>query len=98
MADVTRQGLKRKGLLATHVLRLNNFNAVEVIDKLLKLVEIERDAPGGGAGATEGMLENVRAMMNSLGAAFTVGKRPAATDARRWRRTTGSRPSCGATS
>ena len=80
MADVTRQGLKRKGLLAVHLVRINNFNAVEFIDKVLKLFELERDAPGGGAGATEGMLENVKVMMNSLGAAFTVGKRPGGAD------------------
>ena len=57
MADVTRDGLRRKALLAVHVLRLNNFTVTEVIDKLLKMIEIEKDAPGGGAN-TESMLEN----------------------------------------
>jgi hypothetical protein len=73
VADVAQNDLRRVAMLALKTLRINNFNAMEIIDKFLKLVELER-AGGAGAGiATEAVKQNVHAMLVSL--PFTVGRR-----------------------
>ena len=42
VADVAQNDLRRVAMLALKTLRINNFNAMEIIDKFLKLVELER--------------------------------------------------------
>ena len=75
VADVAQNDLRRVAMLALKTLRINNFNAMEIIDKFLKLVELER-AGGSGAGiATEAVKQNVHAMLVSL--PFAVGQRSA---------------------
>jgi hypothetical protein len=79
VADVAQNDLRRVAMLALKTLRINNFNAMEIIDKFLKLVELER-AGGTGAGiAAEAVKQNVDAMLTSL--PFTVGQRSAHADA-----------------
>jgi hypothetical protein len=73
VADVAQNDLRRVAMLALKTLRINNFNAMEIIDKFLKLVELER-AGGSGAGvAAEAVKQNVHAMLVSL--PFAVGRR-----------------------
>ena len=52
---------------------------MEIIDKFLKLVELERTGGAGGGVATEAVKQNVHAMLVSL--PFTVGRRLAHVDA-----------------
>jgi hypothetical protein len=79
VADVAKNDLRRVAMLALKTLRINNFNAMEIIDKFLKLVELER-AGGSGAGiAAEAVKQNVHAMLGSL--PFAVGQRSAHVDA-----------------
>jgi hypothetical protein len=73
VADVTQNDLRRQAMLALKTLRINNFNAMEVVDKFLKLVEIERTTGGAGGLAGEALKQNVEAMMISL--PFAVGSR-----------------------
>jgi hypothetical protein len=71
VADIAQNDLRRVAMLALKTLRINNFNAMEIIDKFLKLVELER--AGGGAGvAAEAVKQNVHAMLVSL--PFEVGR------------------------
>jgi hypothetical protein len=78
VADVAQNDLRRVAMLALKTLHINNFNAMEIIDKFLKLVELER-AGGSGAGiAAEAVKQNVHAMLISL--PFTVGQRTARVD------------------
>jgi hypothetical protein len=80
VADVAQNDLRRVAMLALKTLRINNFNAVEIIDRFLKLVELERTTGGGGAGvAAEAVKQNVHAMLVSL--PFAVGQRTAHADA-----------------
>lgn len=79
VADVTQNDLRRQAMLALKTLRINNFNAMEVVDKFLKLVEIERTTGGAGGLAGEALKQNVAAMMVSL--PFAVGSRSAGVDA-----------------
>jgi hypothetical protein len=74
VADVAQNDLRRVAMLALKTLRINNFNAVEIIDRFLKLVELERSGGGGAGGvATEALKQNVHTMLVSL--PFTVGRR-----------------------
>lgn len=73
VADVAQNDLRRVAMLALKTLRINNFNAMEIIDKFLKLVELERAGGGAGGIATEAVKQNVHAMLMSL--PFTVGRR-----------------------
>jgi hypothetical protein len=78
VADVAQNDLRRVAMLALKTLRINNFNAMEVINNFLKLVELER-AGGSGAGiAAEAVKQNVHAMLVSL--PFTVGQRTGRVD------------------
>ena len=75
--EVLRRGrrqndLRRVAMLALKTFRINNFNAMEIIDKFLKLVELERTGGAGGGIATEAVKQNVHAMLVSL--PFTVGR------------------------
>jgi hypothetical protein len=80
VADVAQNDLRRVAMLALKTLRINNFNATEIIDKFLKLVELERSGGGGAGGiATEAVKQNVHAMLISL--PFAVGRRLARVDA-----------------
>jgi hypothetical protein len=79
VADVAQNDLRRVAMLALKTLRINNFNAMEIIDKFLKLVELERTGGAGGGIATEAVKQNVAAMLVSL--PFTVGRRLAHVDA-----------------
>jgi hypothetical protein len=80
VADVAQNDLRRVAMVALKTLRINNFNAVEIIDRFLKLVELERSAGGGAIGvATEAVKQNVHAMLVSL--PFTVGRRVGPMDA-----------------
>ena len=79
VADVAQNDLRRVAMLALKTLRINNFNAMEIIDKFLKLVELERTGGAGGGIATEAVKQNVHAMLVSL--PFTVGRRLAHVDA-----------------
>ena len=79
VADVAQNDLRRVAMLALKTLRINNFNAMEIIDKFLKLVELERTGGAGGGIATEAVKQNVHAMLVSL--PFTVGRRLAHADA-----------------
>jgi hypothetical protein len=78
VADVAQNDLRRVAMLALKTLRINNFNAMEIIDKFLKLVELERAGGGAGGIATEAVKQNVAAMLISL--PFTVGRRLAHVD------------------
>ena len=79
VADIAQNDLRRVAMLALKTLRINNFNAMEVMNNFLKLVELER-AGGSGAGiATEAVKQNVHAMLMSL--PFTVGQRSGHVDA-----------------
>ena len=73
VADVAQNDLRRVAMLALKTLRINNFNAMEIIDKFLKLVELERTTGSAGGIATEAVKQNVHAMLISL--PFTVGRR-----------------------
>ena len=79
VADVAQNDLRRVAMLSLKTLRINNFNAMEIIDKFLKLVELERTGGAGGGIATEAVKQNVHAMLVSL--PFTVGQRSAHADA-----------------
>ena len=79
VADVAQNDLRRVAMLALKTLRINNFNAMEIIDKFLKLVELERTGGAGGGIATEAVKQNVHAMLVSL--PFAVGQRSAHADA-----------------
>jgi hypothetical protein len=80
VADVAQNDLRRVAMLALKTLRINNFNAVEIIDRFLKLVELERSGGGGAGGvATEALKQNVHTMLVSL--PFTVGQRSGHVDA-----------------
>ena len=79
VADVAQNDLRRVAMLALKTLRINNFNAMEIIDKFLKLVELERTGGAGGGVATEAVKQNVATMLVSL--PFTVGRRLAHVDA-----------------
>jgi hypothetical protein len=79
VADVAQNDLRRVAMLALKTLRINNFNAMEIIDKFLKLVELERTGGAGGGIATEAVKQNVAAMLVSL--PFTVGKQLVHVDA-----------------
>jgi hypothetical protein len=80
VADVAQNDLRRVAMLALKTLRINNFNAVEIIDRFLKLVELERTGGGGAGGvATEALKQNVHTMLISL--PFTVGRRLGHVDA-----------------
>jgi hypothetical protein len=79
VADVAQNDLRRVAMLALKTLRINNFNAMEIIDKFLKLVELERTGGAGGGIATEAVKQNVHAMLVSL--PFTVGRQFAHVDA-----------------
>ena len=79
VADVAQNDLRRVAMLALKTLRINNFNAMEIIDKFLKLVELERTGGAGGGIATEAVKQNVHAMLVSL--PFTVGRRSEHVDA-----------------
>ena len=73
VADVAQNDLRRVAMLALKTLRINNFNAVEIIDRFLKLVELERTGGGAGGGANEAFKQNVHTML--VGLPFTVGRR-----------------------
>jgi hypothetical protein len=79
VADVAQNDLRRVAMLALKTLRINNFNAMEVIDKFLKLVELERTGGAGAGIAAEAVKQNVHAMLISL--PFAVGQQSAYVDA-----------------
>jgi hypothetical protein len=64
LSDATQNAIRRKALLAATTIRLNNYNAVEMIGGFIKLLEIER-ALGRGA-STEALLGNVDMMLKAL--------------------------------
>jgi hypothetical protein len=65
LSDMTQDTIRRKALLAATLVRVNNFNAIPLIDGFLKLLEIERQAGRGPAGS-EALLNNVDMMLKSL--------------------------------
>lgn len=65
LSDATQNAIRRKALLAAMTIRINNYNAVEMIGNFLKMMEIERAAGRGGAGS-EALLNNVDMMLKAL--------------------------------
>jgi hypothetical protein len=71
VADIAQNDLRRVAMVALKTLRINSFNAVELINNFLKLVELERTGGSGAGIAAEAMKQNVHAMLISL--PFAVG-------------------------
>jgi hypothetical protein len=79
VADITTNDLRRSAMMALKTLRINNFNAMEVVDKFLKLLEIERTTSGGSGGVqSESLKQSLQAAMVSM--PFSVGKSPLPVD------------------
>jgi hypothetical protein len=65
LTESTQNAIRRKALVAALTIRVNNYNATELIVGFLKLLEIEKAAGRGGSGA-ETLLNNVDMMLKAL--------------------------------
>jgi hypothetical protein len=65
LIDTTQTAIRRKAMLAATKIKINTYNAVELVINFLKLLEIER-AAGRGAAGSEALLDNVDMMLKAL--------------------------------